>query len=68
MKKLRIATRVSDLALWQAYHIKERIEEKYPDIEIELKKIVSNGDKVLDKPLALIGGKGHFTKEVKMQC
>jgi len=65
MKKLTIATRVSDLALWQAYHIKERIEKSYPEIEVVLNKIVSNGDKVLDKPLALIGGKGHFTKELE---
>jgi len=65
MKKLTIATRVSDLALWQAYHVKERIEKEYPDIEVVLNKIVSNGDKVLDKPLALIGGKGHFTKELE---
>ena len=65
MKKLTIATRVSDLALWQAYYIKERIEKSYPEIEVVLNKIVSNGDKVLDKPLALIGGKGHFTKELE---
>ncbi|MEA1956405.1 MAG: hydroxymethylbilane synthase [Campylobacterota bacterium] len=65
MKKLTIATRVSDLALWQAYHIKDRVEATYPDIEVVLNKIVSNGDKVLDKPLALIGGKGHFTKELE---
>ena len=65
MKKLIIATRASDLALWQAYHIKDRIEKSFPDIKVELNKIVSNGDKVLDKPLALIGGKGHFTKELE---
>ncbi len=65
MQKLTIATRVSDLALWQAYHIKERVEASYPEIEVVLNKIVSNGDKVLDKPLALIGGKGHFTKELE---
>ncbi len=65
MQKLTIATRVSDLALWQAYHVKDRIEKSYPDIEVVLNKIVSNGDKVLDKPLALIGGKGHFTKELE---
>lgn len=67
MEKLTIATRVSDLALWQAYHVKDRIEASFPDIEVELNKIVSNGDKVLDKPLALIGGKGHFTKELEDQ-
>ena len=65
MKKIVIATRVSDLALWQAYHIKERIEKSFPEVTVELNKIVSNGDKVLDKPLALIGGKGHFTKELE---
>jgi hydroxymethylbilane synthase len=65
MDKLVIATRVSDLALWQAYHIKERVEASFPEIRVELNKIVSNGDKVLDKPLALIGGKGHFTKELE---
>lgn len=65
MDKLVIATRASDLALWQAYHIKDRIEKQYPNIVVELNKITSNGDKVLDKPLALIGGKGHFTKELE---
>ena len=65
MAKLTIATRVSDLALWQAYHIKDRVEAEFKDIEVVLNKIVSNGDKVLDKPLALIGGKGHFTKELE---
>jgi len=63
--KVTIATRVSDLALWQAYHIKDRIEASFSDVEVVLNKIVSNGDKVLDKPLALIGGKGHFTKELE---
>jgi len=65
MSKLTIATRVSDLALWQAYHIKDRVEASFPEVEVVLNKIVSNGDKVLDKPLALIGGKGHFTKELE---
>lgn len=65
MQKLTIATRASALALWQAYHIKERIEASFPEITVELNEIVSNGDKILDKPLALIGGKGHFTKELE---
>jgi hydroxymethylbilane synthase len=65
LEKLVIATRASDLALWQAYHIKDRLEAKYPNLVVELNKITSNGDKVLDKPLALIGGKGHFTKELE---
>jgi len=65
LKKLIIATRASNLALWQAYHIKERIETSFPEITVELNEIVSKGDKILDKPLALIGGKGHFTKELE---
>ena len=65
MKKLIIATRASNLALWQAYHIKERIETSFPDVSVELNEITSKGDKILDKPLALIGGKGHFTKELE---
>ncbi|MEA1952935.1 MAG: hydroxymethylbilane synthase [Campylobacterota bacterium] len=65
MEKLIIATRASNLALWQAYHVKERIETSFPHIKVELNEIVSKGDKVLDKPLALIGGKGHFTKELE---
>ncbi len=65
MEKLIIATRASDLALWQAYHVKERIETSFPHIRVELNKITSKGDKILDKPLALIGGKGHFTKELE---
>ena len=65
MKKLIIATRASQLALWQAYHVKARIEESFPGITVELNEITSRGDKILDKPLALIGGKGHFTKELE---
>lgn len=65
MDKIIIATRRSDLALWQAYFVKDKIEAAYPDLEVELNLITSNGDKVLDVPLALIGGKGHFTKELE---
>jgi hydroxymethylbilane synthase len=65
VEKLIIATRASNLALWQAYHVKERIETSFPEITVELNEITSKGDKILDKPLALIGGKGHFTKELE---
>ncbi len=65
MQKLTIATRASQLALWQAYHIKDRIENSFPNITVSLNEITSRGDKILDKPLALIGGKGHFTKELE---
>jgi hydroxymethylbilane synthase len=65
MDKLVIATRASALALWQAYFVRDEIKKKFPEIEIELLKITSKGDKILDKPLALVGGKGHFTKELE---
>ncbi len=65
MQTVRIATRASNLALWQAYHIEEEIKKRFPDLGVEIVKITSKGDKVLDKPLALIGGKGHFTKELE---
>ena len=65
MNKIVIATRASNLALWQAYHIKSRIEKSFPQVSVELNEITSRGDKILDKPLALIGGKGHFTKELE---
>ena len=65
MQKLTIATRASALALWQAYHIKEQLQKRFDSLDIEILKITSRGDKILDKPLALIGGKGHFTKELE---
>lgn len=65
MEKIVIATRASNLALWQAYHIKKRLEDAFDGIKVELNEITSNGDKILDVPLALIGGKGHFTKELE---
>jgi len=65
LETLIIATRASNLALWQAYHIKERIETAFPDVKVALNEITSKGDKILDKPLALVGGKGHFTKELE---
>ena len=65
MNKITIATRASDLALWQAYHVKDILEANFPELEVKLNKIVSKGDKILNKPLALIGGKGHFTKELE---
>ena len=65
MKKLIIATRGSQLALWQSEHIKTRLETKYPDLEVELNVMSTKGDKILDTPLAKIGGKGLFTKELE---
>jgi hydroxymethylbilane synthase len=65
LKTITIATRASALALWQAYHVKEHIEKYFPGTRVDLNEITSRGDKILDKPLALIGGKGHFTKELE---
>lgn len=65
MKKLTIATRGSKLALWQSHHIKSVIESNFSDVEVELKIIITSGDKILDAPLAKIGGKGLFLKEIE---
>ncbi len=64
---LKIGTRQSLLALWQSNHIAALLKEKYPECEVVLKKIVTKGDKILDVPLAKIGGKGLFTKEIEAE-
>ncbi|WP_368031077.1 hydroxymethylbilane synthase [Arcobacter sp. s6] len=66
MEKLVIATRRSQLALWQSEYIKAQLQEFYPDMQIELQEFVTKGDKILDVPLAKIGGKGLFTKELEV--
>jgi len=65
MDRLVIATRGSKLALWQSNHIKNVLEEKFPSLQVELRIFKTKGDKILDTPLALIGGKGLFTKELE---
>jgi hydroxymethylbilane synthase len=64
-KIIRIATRQSPLALWQAQHVAARLEQLFPDITTVLVKMVTRGDKILDAPLAKIGGKGLFVKELE---
>ncbi len=64
-KKIIIGTRSSKLALWQAEFVKAELNRLYPDIEIELNKIKTTGDKILDVPLAQVGGKGLFVKEIE---
>jgi hydroxymethylbilane synthase len=64
-KLIRIGTRGSLLALTQSNWIKGLIEEQYPGITVELVKIVTKGDKILDVPLAKVGGKGLFVKEIE---
>lgn len=64
-RTIRIATRRSLLALWQAEYVKAELERHHPGIRVELLKIESRGDKILDTPLAKIGGKGLFVKELE---
>ncbi|MGB1227398.1 MAG: hydroxymethylbilane synthase [Poseidonibacter sp.] len=66
MEKLVIATRRSKLALWQSEFIRDELKKHYPDMEITLQEFVTKGDKILDVPLAKIGGKGLFTKELEV--
>jgi len=65
VKKLRIATRKSQLALWQANWVKGELEKRNPGLEVELVRIMTKGDKILDVPLAKVGGKGLFVKEIE---
>ncbi|MCP3901454.1 MAG: hydroxymethylbilane synthase [Desulfobacteraceae bacterium] len=64
-KKFKIGTRASKLALWQANWVQAQLNKYFPDIEIEIIKITTKGDKILDRPLALVGGKGLFVKEIE---
>ena len=64
-RTLRIATRSSALALWQAEFIKSELERLHDNVTVELVKIKTQGDKILDVPLAKIGGKGLFVKELE---
>lgn len=63
--KIVIGTRGSKLALWQANWVKEKLQALYPELNIEIEKIKTTGDKILDAPLAKIGGKGLFVKEIE---
>ena len=63
--QLRIATRKSPLAMWQAEHVAARLLEAHPGLEVELVTFTTQGDKILDTPLAKIGGKGLFVKELE---
>jgi hydroxymethylbilane synthase len=65
LKQLRIGTRASQLALWQANWVKSELEQRYPGMEVTLTKIKTLGDKILDVPLAQVGGKGLFVKEIE---
>jgi len=64
-REIRIATRKSALALWQADYVKARLEQAHPGLVVTLVPMVSRGDKLLDSPLSKIGGKGLFVKELE---
>lgn len=61
---LRLATRGSTLALWQAHHVQEQLRGQHPDMSVELLVLHTTGDRITDVPLAMIGDRGLFTKEV----
>jgi len=65
-KVLRIATRQSPLALWQAHYVKDRLMACHPGLRVELVPMVTRGDVILDTPLAKVGGKGLFVKELEL--
>ena len=66
MEYVRIGTRSSRLALWQANLIALALSTKYPEVKVELVRVTTKGDKILDSPLSKIGGKGLFTKELEV--
>ena len=63
---LRIATRKSALALWQAEHVAAELRAAHPGLRVELVPMSTRGDEILDRPLATIGGKGLFLKELEV--
>jgi hydroxymethylbilane synthase len=65
LNQIKIGTRASRLALWQAEWVKAELEKRYHGIEVSLVKIKTTGDKILDVPLARVGGKGLFVKEIE---
>ena len=64
--ELRIATRESALAMWQAHYVKDRLEAAHPDVNVILVPMTTKGDQILDTPLAKIGGKALFVKELEV--
>ncbi|WP_016581486.1 hydroxymethylbilane synthase, partial [Yersinia pestis] len=65
-KIIRIATRQSPLALWQAHYVQHLLQANHPGLQIELVPMVTRGDIILDTPLAKVGGKGLFVKELEL--
>jgi len=65
VKKIRIATRKSNLALWQAKHVAELLHRLFPELDVELVPLSTRGDEILDRSLDKVGGKGLFIKELE---
>ncbi|MCC8457135.1 hydroxymethylbilane synthase [Photorhabdus aegyptia] len=65
-KTIRIATRQSPLAMWQALYVQQKLQQCHPDLKVQLVPMVTKGDVILDTPLAKIGGKGLFVKELEL--
>lgn len=63
---IRIATRQSPLALWQAHYVQQQLQQRHPGLRVELVPMVTRGDVLLDTPLAKVGGKGLFVKELEL--
>ncbi|MCK5572114.1 MAG: hydroxymethylbilane synthase, partial [Bacteroidetes bacterium] len=64
-ERVRVGTRGSQLALWQARWVKEQLIRQHPNMDVEIHTIKTTGDKILDVPLAKVGGKGLFVKEIE---
>jgi hydroxymethylbilane synthase len=65
MDALRIGTRRSQLALWQTHHVRDQLVAHFPDLAVEIAHMTTTGDRVIDRPLPEIGGKGVFTQELE---
>ncbi|MGE5027166.1 MAG: hydroxymethylbilane synthase [Betaproteobacteria bacterium] len=66
VSKITIASRESALAMWQAHHVRQRLQALYPQLEINILGMTTTGDQILDKTLSKIGGKGLFVKELEL--
>jgi hydroxymethylbilane synthase len=64
--RIRIATRESKLAMWQTEHVAARLAERHPGLAVEIVGMTTKGDRILDRPLAQVGGKGLFIKELEV--
>jgi hydroxymethylbilane synthase len=63
---VRIATRASPLALWQAHHVRDRLMQAHPELDVQLLELTTRGDQILDRTLSKVGGKGLFVKELEL--